>query len=144
MSINLKLHLCKADPNKSWSVQRRRRQNQKTKIFCTSTSDTTNPKKVVVVGSGWAGLGASWHLVKQGYQVDLIEASSAPGGMVAGWKSKQGKNVELGIHGYWYPYFNIFSLCDELELNPFTDWTASDQYSGDEIGRGYTVRVQSI
>eukprot|EP01026_Neomeris_dumetosa_P068523 TRINITY_DN6713_c0_g1_i4.p1 TRINITY_DN6713_c0_g1~~TRINITY_DN6713_c0_g1_i4.p1 ORF type:complete len:540 (+),score=73.11 TRINITY_DN6713_c0_g1_i4:110-1729(+) len=86
-------------------------------------------KKVVVVGSGWAGLGATWQLLKQGYEVDLIEANPHPGGMVAGWKSRNGKNVELGIHGYWYPYFNIFSLCNELQIQPFTDWTPSDQYS---------------
>lgn len=30
--------------------------------------------KVVVVGAGWAGLGAADHLVKQGYDVTLLEA----------------------------------------------------------------------
>jgi hypothetical protein len=31
--------------------------------------------------------------------------------------------------GFWYPYQNIFSLVDELGLQPFTTWTRSAQYS---------------
>ncbi|CAM6113071.1 unnamed protein product [Calypogeia fissa] len=78
---------------------------------------TTRRKKVVVVGAGWAGLGAAHHLSKQ------------PGGLVAGWKTPAGRFVEVGIHGFWYPYKNIFTLVDELGLQPFTDWTRSAQYS---------------
>ena len=86
-------------------------------------------KKVVVVGAGWAGLGATHHLAKQGYDVTLLEAGSYPGGLVAGWKTEKGKSVEAGIHGFWYPYRNIFSLINELNINPFTTWTRSSQYS---------------
>ena len=31
--------------------------------------------------------------------------------------------------GFWYPYRNIFSLVDELNIQPFTHWTQSSQYS---------------
>ncbi|MEL7246062.1 MAG: FAD-dependent oxidoreductase [Cyanobacteria bacterium J06573_2] len=86
-------------------------------------------KKVVVVGAGWAGLGATHHLAKQGYDVTLLEAGSYPGGLVAGWKTEGGKSVEAGIHGFWYPYRNIFALINELNINPFTTWTRSSQYS---------------
>ncbi|MBV6624196.1 MAG: FAD-dependent oxidoreductase [Rivularia sp. (in: Bacteria)] len=86
-------------------------------------------KKVVVVGAGWAGLGATHHLAKQGYDVTLLEAGSYPGGLVAGWKTEKGKSVEAGIHGFWYPYRNIFALINELNINPFTTWTRSSQYS---------------
>ncbi|HYW20439.1 MAG TPA: FAD-dependent oxidoreductase [Nodularia sp. (in: cyanobacteria)] len=86
-------------------------------------------KRVVVVGAGWAGLGATYHLAKQGYDVTLLEAGSYPGGLVAGWKTTEGKSVEAGIHGFWYPYRNIFSLINQLEINPFTTWTRSAQYS---------------
>ncbi|UBF24646.1 FAD-dependent oxidoreductase [Kovacikia minuta CCNUW1] len=85
--------------------------------------------KVVVIGAGWAGLGATYHLAKQGYDVTLLEAGSYPGGLVAGWKTAQGRSVEAGIHGFWYPYRNIFSLINELGINPFTTWTRSSQYS---------------
>jgi uncharacterized protein with NAD-binding domain and iron-sulfur cluster len=86
-------------------------------------------KRVVVVGAGWAGLGATYHLAKQGYDVTLLEAGSYPGGLVAGWKTGGGKSVEAGIHGFWYPYRNIFALINELGINPFTTWTRSAQYS---------------
>jgi uncharacterized protein with NAD-binding domain and iron-sulfur cluster len=85
--------------------------------------------KIVVVGAGWAGLGATYHLAQQGYDVTLLEAGPYPGGLVAGWKTAGGRSVEAGIHGFWYPYKNIFSLVKELELNPFTPWTRSCQYS---------------
>ncbi|NEP16624.1 MAG: FAD-dependent oxidoreductase [Leptolyngbya sp. SIO4C1] len=86
-------------------------------------------KKVVVVGAGWAGLGATYHLAKQGYAVTLLEAGPQPGGLVAGWKTAGGRSVEAGIHGFWYPYRNIFALVDELHLQPFTPYTHSSQYS---------------
>jgi len=85
--------------------------------------------KVVVVGAGWAGLGAASHLTQQGYDVTLLEAGGYPGGLVAGWKTAQGRSVEAGIHGFWYPYRNIFALVQQLGLTPFTDWTRSSQYS---------------
>jgi uncharacterized protein with NAD-binding domain and iron-sulfur cluster len=85
--------------------------------------------KVVVVGAGWAGLGAAYHLAQQGYAVTLLEAGGQLGGLVAGWKTAQGRSIEAGIHGFWYPYRNIFALVKQLGLNPFTDWTRSSQYS---------------
>ena len=89
----------------------------------------TQTKKIVVVGAGWAGLGATYHLAQQGYDVTLLEASPYPGGLVAGWKTPSGRAVEGGIHGFWYPYQNIFSLVEELKLKPFTPFTRSHQYS---------------
>ncbi|ASC70414.1 Amino-oxidase [Halomicronema hongdechloris C2206] len=91
-------------------------------------SSSSRPK-VVVVGAGWAGLGATYHLARQGYDVTLLEAGAAPGGLVAGWTTAQGRPVEAGIHGFWYPYRNIFALTDHLGLQPFTPWTRSGQYS---------------
>jgi hypothetical protein len=34
------------------------------------------------------------------------------------------------VHGFWYPYRNIFRLVEEeLRVRPFTDWCPSAQYS---------------
>ncbi|EDX85566.1 FAD dependent oxidoreductase, putative [Synechococcus sp. PCC 7335] len=101
-------------------------------FFYTSINTMSNAldqKKVVVVGAGWAGLGATYHLAKQGYAVTLLEAGAFPGGLVAGWKTPKGRSVEAGIHGFWYPYSNIFALTDELGIQPFTPYTRSSQYS---------------
>jgi uncharacterized protein with NAD-binding domain and iron-sulfur cluster len=94
----------------------------------TQTTDS-QARKVVVVGAGWAGLGAAYSLVKQGYAVTLLEAGAYPGGLVVGWQTAGGRSVEAGIHGFWYPYNNIFSLVDELGIQPFTPYTRSSQYS---------------
>ena len=85
-------------------------------------------QKVVVIGAGWAGLAATSHLAKQGYDVTLLEAAPYPGGLVAGWNS-EGRSVEGGIHGFWYPYRNIFNRVRELGIEPFTRFTRSSQYS---------------
>lgn len=85
--------------------------------------------RVIVVGAGWAGLAAADHLLGQGYSVTLLEAGNHIGGLVAGWKTAQGRSVEAGVHGFWYPYRNIFALTDRLQLDPFTPWTRSSQYS---------------
>lgn len=90
---------------------------------------TSKSPRVVVVGAGWAGLGAAYHLATQGYDVTLLEAGAYAGGLVAGWKTAQGRSVEAGIHGFWYPYRNIFALMERLGLQPFTPWTRSSQYS---------------
>jgi uncharacterized protein with NAD-binding domain and iron-sulfur cluster len=90
---------------------------------------TSHPQRITVVGAGWAGLGAAYHLTTQGYAVTLLEAGTHPGGLVAGWKTSEGRSLEAGIHGFWYPYRNIFALVDRLGLKPFTDWTRSTQYS---------------
>ncbi len=50
---------------------------------------------------GRAGLGAAWHLAKNGYTVDVLEAGPGPGGLVAGWTTAGGRSVEVGIHGFW-------------------------------------------
>lgn len=92
-------------------------------------SQPTGQKKIVVVGAGWAGLGAAYHLSKQEYEVTLLEAGAYPGGLVAGWQTEKGRSVEAGIHGFWYPYSNIFALTDELGIQPFTPYTCSSQYS---------------
>jgi uncharacterized protein with NAD-binding domain and iron-sulfur cluster len=74
-------------------------------------------------------LGATYHLAQQGYNVTLLEAGAHPGGLVAGWQTPAGRSVEAGIHGFWYPYRNIFALTDELGIQPFTPWTRSSQFS---------------
>ncbi len=86
-------------------------------------------KKVIVIGAGWAGLAATSHLTAQGYDVTLLEAAPYPGGLAAGWQTPGGRSVEGGIHGFWYPYRNIFNQVRELELKPFTRFTRSSQYS---------------
>ncbi|CAM9349322.1 unnamed protein product, partial [Hapterophycus canaliculatus] len=89
-------------------------------------------KKVVVIGAGWAGLAAAYELSKQNkeFDVTLLEGGKSVGGLVAGWLTPGGRPVEAGVHGFWYPYRNIFKLIEkDLKIDPFTPWTQSAQYS---------------
>lgn len=83
-------------------------------------------KKVLVVGSGWAGLGAAHHLSKQGFDVTVLEGGLDPG--LSPYSSD-----DVGIQGFWYPYRNIFSLVDEIDIKPFTNWMRSAQYSDEGL-----------
>ncbi|KAL9244834.1 hypothetical protein vseg_018555 [Gypsophila vaccaria] len=104
--------------------------NSTRRLLCRSeisqTQENSNvkesKKKVLVVGSGWAGLGAAHHLTKEGFDVTVLE-----GGIESGFSSYSPD--EVGIQGFWYPYRNIFSLVDELGIKPFTSWMKSAQYS---------------
>ncbi|KAL6963679.1 hypothetical protein U1Q18_034685 [Sarracenia purpurea var. burkii] len=82
-------------------------------------------KKVLIVGSGWAGLGAAHHLCKQGFDVTVLE-----GGYDSGPNRLASSPDDFGIRGFWYPYRNIFNLIKELGIKPFTNWIKSAQYSG--------------
>ncbi|XVF67966.1 hypothetical protein PTKIN_Ptkin10aG0164600 [Pterospermum kingtungense] len=84
--------------------------------------DNNKKKKVVVVGSGWAGLGAAQHLCNQGFDVTVLDGGDG-----------LGSPDNVGIQGFWYPYKNIFSLVDELGIKPFTSWTRSAQYSAEGL-----------
>ncbi|CAM9213153.1 unnamed protein product [Ectocarpus sp. 8 AP-2014] len=95
-------------------------------------AEVDGKKKVVVIGAGWAGLAAAYELSKQNddFDVTLLEGGKSVGGLVAGWLTPGGRPVEAGVHGFWYPYRNIFRLIeDDLKIDPFTPWTQSAQYS---------------
>lgn len=105
------------------------------RIRCQAASPQT--KKVIVVGSGWAGLGAAKHLAEQhDVSVTLLDAQSTPGGVSAGWRTPQGRPVEAGIKGFWYAYPNISDLVDnqlDLEESPFTDYLTSGFWAPDGL-----------
>ncbi|CAO2815648.1 unnamed protein product [Amaranthus hypochondriacus] len=96
--------------------------SQNQSIVNAISQSNENKKRVLVVGSGWAGLGAAHHLIKQGFDVTVLE-----GGADSGFSTYSPD--EVGIQGFWYPYRNIFSLVDELGIKPFTNWMKSAQYS---------------
>ena len=56
--------------------------------------------KVVIIGAGPAGLTAAYQLAKSGVEVDLFEASSAPGGMAASF-DLWNQRVDYGPHRFF-------------------------------------------
>lgn len=69
-------------------------------------------KKVVVIGSGFAGLSAASFMAKAGWKVTVVEKLTAPGGR-AGQLKKDGFTFDMGPSWYWMPdvferYFKQF------------------------------------
>ncbi|XP_047310407.1 uncharacterized protein LOC124913991 [Impatiens glandulifera] len=94
----------------------------------TPTAVPQPKKRAVVIGSGWAGLGAAHHLCKQGLDVTVLE-----GGYESELSRITSSPDEFGMRGFSYPYRNIFALVEELGIKPFTNWTTSAQYSADGL-----------
>jgi len=79
-------------------------------------------KKVIVIGSGFAGLSAATCLADKGYEVTLLEKNSVPGGRARKFEA-EGFTFDMGPSWYWMPdvfehYFNLFgkSASDYYEL----------------------------
>jgi phytoene desaturase len=69
-------------------------------------------KKVIIIGSGFAGLSAASFLAKAGYDVTVLEKNKLPGGRAAQLKA-EGFTFDMGPSWYWMPdvferYFNSF------------------------------------
>ena len=67
-------------------------------------------KQVIVIGSGFAGLSASCHLAKRGYNVTLLEKNESPGGRASKF-SAEGFTFDMGPSWYWMPdvFENFFA-----------------------------------
>jgi phytoene desaturase len=59
-------------------------------------------KKVIVIGSGFAGLSAATHLAHKGYDVTIVEKNSIAGGRARQYES-DGFTFDMGPSWYWMP-----------------------------------------
>lgn len=101
-----------------------------------SVPEPPSKQRVTIVGAGWGGLSAAYHLSKHSdYQVTLIESAPRVGGLVRdGYTTiNNTRPAEAGQHGFWDNYLNIYRLFDELpSLNRsdiLTDFMEQGQYS---------------
>jgi phytoene desaturase len=69
------------------------------------------PKKVIVIGAGFAGLAAATLLAKAGHSVTILEKNDQPGGRARIWQ-QDGFTFDMGPSWYWMPdvFENYFSL----------------------------------
>lgn len=59
-------------------------------------------QKVAVIGAGFAGLSATCHLAKLGYEVSIFEKNDTPGGRARQLKG-EGFTFDMGPSWYWMP-----------------------------------------
>ncbi|UZQ55068.1 FAD-dependent oxidoreductase [Trichothermofontia sichuanensis B231] len=79
----------------------------------------SQPKSVVVIGGGLAGLAAAYELSQRGFAVTLLERSPQLGGKIASWDIQVGDDtfkMEHGFHGFFPQYYNLKSLVAELGI----------------------------
>ncbi len=73
------------------------------------------PKKVIIIGAGIAGLTAGIHLQRNGFDTEIFELHSLPGGLCTAWKRK-GYTIDGCLH--WLvgssPTDKLYYLWDEL------------------------------
>ncbi|MDQ3290273.1 MAG: FAD-dependent oxidoreductase, partial [Bacteroidota bacterium] len=84
-------------------------------------------KKVVVIGSGFAGLSAATNLAAKGFQVQVLEKNATPGGRARSF-NEEGFTFDMGPSWYWMPdvfeqYFQRFgktpaNYYDLVRLDP--------------------------
>jgi phytoene dehydrogenase-like protein len=99
-------------------------------------------KKVIIIGAGMAGLSAGCHLRMCGYDTEIHELHSQPGGLCTAWK-RQGYTIDGCIHWLvgtkpgdpWYALWN--ELVDMKKLS-FVDPDELFRIS-DTAGRSITV-----
>lgn len=80
--------------------------------------ETTNPKKIVILGAGLAGLSAAWELRKAGHHVQVLEARNRPGGRVSTLSDpfSPGLRVEEGAAGFSGTYSHALKFIDAFGL----------------------------
>src|SRR5579871_5007014 len=59
-------------------------------------------KRIAVIGAGFSGLSAAAYLANAGFQVDLYEKHSGPGGRARQF-SAAGYTFDMGPSWYWMP-----------------------------------------
>lgn len=89
-------------------------------------------KKVVVIGSGFAGLSAACHLAKAGYSVTVLEKNSTPGGRARQFEH-EGFVFDMGPSWYWMP--DVFE-----EFFGHFGKRVSDYYDLVRLDPSYTVQ----
>jgi protoporphyrinogen oxidase len=90
--------------------------------------------RVVVVGAGAMGLAAAFRALKNGHQVDLVEAAPEPGGM-AGHFDFDGTSIERFYHFVCRSDYPTFALMEELGISDQLIWrpTSMGLFTGNKL-----------
>ena len=79
-------------------------------------SSVSNPKKIAIIGAGWAGCAAAVHLAKAGHEVSLLEAAKTLGGRARGVFIND-KQLDNGQHILLGAYKASLDLCQQVGID---------------------------
>ncbi len=101
-----------------------------------------NNKKVIIIGAGISGLCAGCYLQMNGYDTEIFELHTVPGGLCTAWNRK-GYTFDLCIH--WLmgssPADNFYGLWNELIDMEKLDFVDHDIYFQIEDKEGRSLRI---
>jgi phytoene dehydrogenase-like protein len=102
-------------------------------------------KHVVVVGAGIAGLSAASYLLRNGYEVTVVEQHTLPGGLCTSWKRK-GYTIDYCVHWLmgtdgesdFYRIWEELGAFDNedgssVPIVDFTDFTTIELSNGEKV-----------
>ena len=99
-------------------------------------------KKVNIIGAGIAGLSAGCYLQMNGYDTEIFELHSIPGGLCTSWKRKE-YTIDGCIH--WLvgsnPNDNFYNIWNELIDMKNIEFVDYDEYIRVEDRDGTALRV---
>ena len=87
-----------------------------------SVGASHEPKRVVVVGGGLAGLSCAKYLADAGHVPIVLERGDVLGGKVSAWQDKDGDWIETGLHIFFGAYPNMMNLFAELDIEDRLQW----------------------
>ncbi|MCB0557464.1 MAG: NAD(P)/FAD-dependent oxidoreductase [Lewinellaceae bacterium] len=99
-------------------------------------------KKVIIIGSGMAGLSAGCYLRMNGYETDLFEMQDVPGGVCTSWRRGE-YTVDFCLHwlvgsGSANSFYNRWSELIDMEHIQFID---HEEYARVEDEQGRCIRL---
>ncbi|QRN97977.1 FAD-dependent oxidoreductase [Archangium violaceum] len=84
--------------------------------------------KVLVLGSGVAGLCAAYELAERGCSVTVVEAAPFPGGRTSSFTDAKGRGVDTGLHVVADHYANLLEMLSRLGVSHRLLWVGEHTY----------------
>jgi phytoene dehydrogenase-like protein len=91
-------------------------------------------KKVVIIGAGIGGLSAGFYARMNGYETEILEAHSQPGGLCTSWKRK-GYVIDGSCHwlmgsGPGHPLFSVWEELGAVQERRIVDYEYFVRFTG--------------